>query len=271
MRVLSILLIAALLTGICSCSPHQNKTSSLERNLKEINNGIEAFSKLKNGTLKSDFYFDSEKKAVESLYNEITDQTFMTTFILQPKGYDYLEETKAFNEKTGMIEYSAAKQENGTLSHSQLIDSQSEDRTTTYQWYPVSEPGTSSYEPSGILRMMAVPSKMISTNQEFIKSIAKETKGNLIQYTIITSKSYAEYLHDITHGLQENYIVQEHWEIYWMDQTGLLVKRQSFDRSEWTVDGKSDTYTSEITVELTGYNYKNLILNGAGIAGGKSL
>ena len=119
--------------------------------------------------------------------------------------------------------------------------------------------------------MMAEPSRMISTNQEFIKSIAKETKGNLIQYTITTSKAYSKYMREITHGVQENYTVREHQELYWVDKKGLLVKRQSFDKSEWTVDGIADTYTSEITVELTGYNYKNLILNGAGLDGGKGL
>ncbi|MDF3002336.1 MAG: hypothetical protein K0Q48_2455 [Bacillota bacterium] len=263
MKVLSILLIVALLTGSCSCSPISNKTSNLERNLKEINAAIEAFAKLQNGTVKSDSYFEAEKKAVESLDHELMDQTSFTTFIRQPKGYDYLEETKAFNEKTHTVEFRATKQEKGVISYTQPIESLSEDRTTPYQWFVISEPGTSSYEPSGLLRMMAVPSKIISTNQEFIKTIKKETNGNLVKYTVTTSKAYAKYMREITHGVQENYIVREHRQLYWVDQTGLLVKCQSYDKSEWTIDGIEDTYTSEITMELTGYNYKNLILNEA--------
>src|SRR5665648_541208 len=60
------------------------------------------------------------------------------------------------------------------------------------------------------------------------------------------------------HSAEENYIVHEQREIYWINEEGLLIKRQSYGEFEWTIDGIADIYTFDTTVELTGYNYKKL-------------
>ncbi len=261
-KIFIIALAVFILTGIGSCGSQEGKIQdgeSVESDLKKINEAIEQFSMLKNGTLETTFHFESENHAVESLNTEITLQNSLTTFVLQESGYDFLEETTAFNESTKEYRYSAVKQVNGFMYFSEMITSTSTERPKAYVWGEAREPNGTGYELNGTLTSMAVPSKLIN-NRKYIGSIARETDGLLIKYTVTTNNDYAKYLKEVTHGVQENYIVHEHRTIYWVNESGLLVKQQSYDESEWTIDGKADTYVTEMTVELTGYDLQTLDL-----------
>ncbi|MBN7772189.1 hypothetical protein [Clostridium aminobutyricum] len=258
-KLSAIVLAVVILLGISSCSMQEqgmNSTDSTEINLKQIRQGIGQFSKLKNGTLEVDAMMRSENHAVESLNNEMTKNTSLITFILNRKGYDFLEERNALNEQTGKSEYSATKQVQGRLSLAIPVEQSIAERTKPYEWEDISGTNRNHYEPNGALSMMAVPSKIVD-NEKYIASITKEKEGSLTKYTLTTSETFAKYAKEI-HREEENYTVREHREIYWINGDGLLIKRQIYEKFDWTMDGIEDTYSSNTTVELTGYNYKKL-------------
>jgi hypothetical protein len=254
-KLSAIILTVLILIGVCSCSIREKETDRIESNLKKINQAIEQFSELKNGTLEVNSSLKSENNAVESLNTGTTEGTSLLTFISNQKGYDFIEETSALNKKTGEIQYTSIKQVNGSLFYAQGVDSLSKERA--YVWQDTEKTNETSYEPNGALRMMAVPAKVVG-DREYIESVTREKNGSLIKYTVTTNNAYAKYLKEITHGVQENYIVHEHREIYLVNENGLLVKHQSYDESEWTIDGIADTYAMNVTAKLTGYNYKKL-------------
>ena len=225
--------------------------------MKQINKGIEQFSKLKNGTLEITGSMKAEKNAVKSMNNEFADNTSLTTFVLNQKGYNYIQETNSLNEKTGEIQSSAVKQINGTLFFAQPVDSLTKERKEPYEWQDTSETRGTSYNPNGALKMMAVSEKLLS-NEKYIEAITKEKSGAFLKYTLTTNDAYKKYLKEDTHSAKENFIIHEHREIYWVNEDGLLIKRQSYGEFEWTIDGIADTYISDLTLELSGYNYKKL-------------
>src|SRR5665648_272681 len=252
-----IILAIAVLLGIYACSAQRPETSSVESNLKQINKGIAQFSELKNGTLEVDGSLIAQNNAVESINTANEENTSLTTFVLNQKGYDYIEEKNSLNEKTGEIQYSAAKQVQGTPYYALPVEPSAKERTKPYEWEGISELSRKLYEPNGALKMMAVPAKLVG-NEEYIKAITKEKNGSLIKYTLTTNDAYAKYMKEDAHSAEENYIVHEQREIYWINEEGLLIKRQSYGEFEWTIDGIADIYTFDTTVELTGYNYKKL-------------
>lgn len=133
-KLYAIILAIAILVGICGCGAQRQDASSIESNLKEINEGISQFSELKNGTLKVDGFLIAKNHAVESMNTANEEYAYLTTFILNQKGYDYIEERRSLNEKTGEIQYSARKQVDGTLFYSQIVDSSMKERTNHYEW-----------------------------------------------------------------------------------------------------------------------------------------
>lgn len=251
--LVSVLLILVL--GISGCSIQEKGTNNIESNLKEINKGIKQFSNLKNGTLEVESSMKSVNNAVEAM--ESTKNTSTLTFILKPKGYDFIEETKVLNEKTGQTQYSATKQVHGKLFLGVLIEQSTKEKTKSYEWQDISEGNKKHYKPNGSLNMMVVPAKWLS-NEGYIEAITKEKDGLLIKYTVTTNDAYAKYAKENYHSKEESYTVIEHRETYWMDKNGLLTKHQMYDEIEWTIDGVADTYISDITVELTGSNDKDL-------------
>ncbi|WP_312651640.1 hypothetical protein [Aminipila sp.] len=251
--LVSVLLILVL--GISGCSMQEKSTNSIENNLKEINKGIEQFSDLKNGTLEVESSMKSVNNAVEAM--ESTKNTSTLTFILKPKGYDFIEETKVLYENTGQTQYSATKQVHGKLFLGVPVEQLTKDKAKSYEWHDLSEGNKKQYKPNGALNMMAVPAKWLS-NEKYIKVITKEKDGLLTKYTVTTNDAFVKYAKENYHSKDESYTVVEHRETYWIDKDGLLTKHQMYDEIEWTIDGIADDYISYITVELTGRNDKDL-------------
>lgn len=250
-------LVVVILLGGSGCGVQEQETNSIENNLKQINEGIDKFSKLKNGTLEVIWFMKSANNAVESMDLGSSKNTSLVTFILNHKGYDYIEETSNFNEKTGEFKYSATKQVQGKLFSTLPIEQSTKKRIKSYDWVDSSQNDYNQYEPNGSLKMMVVPAKWLS-NEEYIEAITKEKDGLLTKYTVTTNDAFAKNAKENYHSTEESYTVIEHREIYWINEDGLLVKHQMYDEFEWTIDGIADTYFADITVELTGYNYKNL-------------
>lgn len=242
---------------VCSsCGAQDQETDNVENNLKEINKGIDKFSKLKNGVLKTTSFMDSKNHAVKKLDGMGTTGTAITTFILKRKGYDYIEKMESLNTETGEYQYNATKQVGGKLFHAFSSD-ESEKKLKIYDWYEVSGNKQDYYEPNGILRMMAEHYKILG-DVKYIADITKEQEGTLTKYTLTSNDAYAKYLKEIAHRPEENYNVIVQKEIYWIDKNGLLVKHQSFGEAEITFEGIADTYTSDIVVKLIKYNDKKL-------------
>lgn len=257
-KLSAIILAVVLVLGMCSCNEHVSETNSIESNLKQINKGIAKFSELKNGTVEVNSSLRAEKNAVESLDTSNTENTSLTTFILNQKGYDYIDERAFLNEKTREAQYSAAKQVHGTTFHALPVDPFTIERIKPYEWQNTSEISRISYEPNATLKMMSVPAKLLG-NEEYIETVTKEKNGSFMKYTVTTNDTYAKYMKEDVHSAEENYIVNVHREIYWINKDDLLIKHQSYDEIELTIDGIADRYILEVTVELTGYNYKKLI------------
>ena len=253
-KLTAIILAVLVLLGISACNLQAQQASSIEGNLKEINKAMEQFSKLKNGSIEVVGTMKSENNAVESLDNGNTENTSLTTFVLNPNGYDYLEETNSLNKETGEIQCMAIKQVHGTLYQAQPAEPSTNERTICYEW---ENTGQTSFKPSGVLSMMAVPAKVLS-NEKYIKSIIKEKNCSLVKYTLITNGAYAKHMKEDTHSPEENYIVHEHRDIYWVNADGLLIKHENYDEMDYTIDGIADTYIMDITAELTGCNYTKL-------------
>lgn len=254
-KVSAIILTIAVLLGLCACSVQEQAISSIESNLKQINKGIEQFSELKNGTLEVVSSFKVKNNAVNSLNTENMENTSLVTFVLNRKGYDFIEETTSLNKKTGETQYSAIKQVHGALFYSLPVKPSVNVRVTPYEWEDQTS-GTH-YEPNDTLKMMLVPDQFLS-NEKYVAAVTKEKNGSLVKYTVTTNEEYAKYMKDSVHSAEENYIVHEHSEIYWVNKYGLLIKYKSHEEFEWTINSISDTYVSDITVGLTGYNYNKL-------------
>ncbi|WP_312355240.1 hypothetical protein [Aminipila sp.] len=252
-----LIMILAVVTLFCAsgCSVPEQETNSFDINLEQINKGIERFSKLKNGTLEVNGSLKAANNAVESWDTGYSGGTARVTFISKPRGYDFIEEVKSFNEKTGKFQYSATKQAEGELFFAVPIEQLTEKRERNYEWENISK-NHSQYEPNAALKMMAAPTKPLS-NKEYIESIIKEKDGEFTKYTLTASEGFATYAKEF-HSAEENYIVNDHREIYWINKEGLLIKHGSYEEAQWTIDGITDTYISDITVELTGFNYKKL-------------
>lgn len=255
-RLNMIILVIAVLVGICACSVQRSETGSVENNLAEINKGILRFSELKNGTLTVSTSLISKNNAVESMPSANEVNTSLITFVLNHKGYDYIEEGKFLNEKTREIHYSAIKQVQGTLYYSSLVVPSTKERTKPYEWHSNRDPNQEVYEPNGALQMMVVPGKLL--DEKYIKAITKEKNGSLTKYTLATNDVYAAYMKEVGHSAEENYNVHEQKKTYWINEDGCLIKHQSYVEVEWAIDGVADTYIADTTVELTGYNYLNL-------------
>lgn len=239
-----------------SCGAQDQETDNVENNLKAINKGIDKFSKLKNGILKTTSFMDSENHAVKDFVSMGTTGTAITTFILKRKGYDYIEKMESLNTETGEYQYNATKQVGGKLFNAFSSD-ESEKKLKIYDWYEVSGNKQDYYEPNGILRMMAEHYKILG-DVKYIADITKEQEGTLTKYTLISNDAYAKYLKEIAHRPEENYNVIVQKEIYWIDKNGLLVKHQSFGEAEITFEGIVDIYTSDTIIELSRYNDKKL-------------
>lgn len=256
-KLFAIILAATVLLGICACSGQESETGNIESNLEQINKGIEQFSKLKNGTLKVYGSLAARNNAVESLNNADTENTSLITFVQNQKGYDFIEEVISIKEKNGETQYSAIKQVQGTLFIALPGDSSTAERINPYEWNDAGDSSQISYEPNGTLKMMAVPAKLLE-HEEYIETVTKEKDGASEKYTVKTNEAYAKYMKEDAHSAEENFILHEHRESYWINEDGLLSKHQIYDAFEWTVDGISDTYILDLTVELTGCNYKKL-------------
>ncbi|MPM60628.1 hypothetical protein SDC9_107480 [bioreactor metagenome] len=254
-KILLVSVLLLLVLGISGCSIQEKGTDTIESNLKEINKGINQFSDLRNGTLEVEASMESVNNAVESM--EATKNTSTLTFILKPKGYDYIEETKTLYERTGQSEFSATKQVNGKFYFGVPVEQSTKDKRKSYEWHDFSERNKKQYEPNAALQMMMSPAKWLN-NKEYIKAITKEKDGLLTKYTVTTNDEFAKYARENYHSSQESYTVIEHHEIYWINKDGLLVKHQMYGEVEWTIDGITDTYISYTTVELTGSNDKDL-------------
>lgn len=252
-----IMLIAVILSGTSGCVPQEEPPPSIvERGVAAINQGAERFSKLENGTLEATASISSENNALEAM--NTGESSSLTAFISRSKGYDFIQETNAKNEEAGEISYSAVKQMNGDLFYSFVVEPTQAERKTPYEWSnPDEEGGEQSYAPNGAMKMMTGPFKLLS-DAKYIESFEGGKSGSYEKYIVTVSDAYAEYMKEIGHSQKENYTVHEHREVYWIDQNGLLTKCQIREEFEWTIDGITDTYVSDITVELTGYNYKKL-------------
>lgn len=256
-----IVLLAVILSVTSGCGPQGAEPSGqesvgIESGIAAINRGAERFSELKNGTLEATAAISSENNALEAM--NTGESGSLTTFISRSKGYDFIQETNAKNEGTREISYSAVKQVSGDLFYSFVVEPTQAEREQPYEWNnPDGEGGEPSYGPNGTLKMMTGPFKLLS-DVRYIKSITREETDSFEKYTVTASDAYAEYMKVTAHSQKENYIVHEHREVYWIDQSGLLTKSQIREEFEWTIDGITDTYVSDITVELTGYNYKKL-------------
>ncbi|MHC1723563.1 MAG: hypothetical protein AB9836_10205 [Aminipila sp.] len=256
--IIAIGLVVAILLGGSGCCVQEQETNSIKNNLKQINKGIGEFSKIKNGKLEVIYWMKSENNAVESMDLESSSKnTSMVTFILNHKGYDYIEETSNFNKKTGKFHYFATKQVQGKIFSTVPIEQSTKKRIKSYEWADSSSDNYNHYEPNASLKMMVAPAKWLS-NEEYIESITKEKDGLLTKYTVTTNNAFAKYAKENYHSPEESYTVIEHREIYWVNKDGLLVKHQMYDEFEWTIDGIKDTYYADITVKLTGCNLKNL-------------
>lgn len=256
-----IILLAVILSVTSGCGPQGaepagQESAGIESGIAAINRGAERFSELKNGTLEATAAISSKNKAVESMGTG--ESNSLTTFILRSKGYDFIQETNAKNEETGEISYHAIKQVDGNVFYSFAVEPAQAEGEKSYEWTDHDgEDGEPSYGPNGALKMMTGPFKLLS-DVKYIKSITREENGSFEKYTVTASDAYAEYMKETAYSQKENYIVHEHREVYWIDQNGLLIKCQIREEFEWTIDGIADTYLSDITVELTGYNDKKL-------------
>lgn len=105
--------------------------------------------------------------------------------------------------------------------------------------------------------MMAEPSMLLG-NEDYIEAITKEKDGSLTKYTLRTNDTFAKFAKEDVHRPEENFILIENRDIYWIDKDGLLVKHQNYNEFELTIDGIPDTYIADTTTELTSYNYRNL-------------
>ena len=256
-KLSALILTVVVLLGMSSCSVQEKDTSSIESNLEQINKGIEHFSKLKNGTIEVVGSMKAKKRALKSMDSGNTENTSLTTFVLNQQGYDFIEEMKSLNKDTGEIQYTAIKQVKGILFMAQPIESSTKVRTKPYEWEDTGEANQTNYKPNGALRMMAVQAKLFR-NGEYIKSITREMEGSLAKYTLITNNAYARHMKEDTHSVEENYILHEHYDVYWVNEDGLLIKHQTHEEFDYTIDDITDTYTLDITAELTDYNDKKL-------------
>lgn len=256
-KVSAIILTIAVLLGLCACSVQKREASSIESNLKQINKGIEQFSELKNGTLEVVSSFKVKNNAVNSLNTNNIENASLVTFVLNRKGYDFIKETYSENKKTGGTQYSAIKQVHGSLFYNLPVKPSANERVNPYEWEDIDRTSGIYYEPNDTLKMMLVPAQFLS-NEKYVATVTKEKNGSLVKYTVSTNDEYSKDMREIAHSAEENYIVHERSDIYWVNKYGLLIMHKSYEEFEWTINGISDTYVSDITVELTGYNYNKL-------------
>lgn len=254
LMVAIIILVLIVGSGCSLQSGLKAEGDDLGTKLHEVHNGAKRFSKLRNGTIEINSTMKTEDNSSTPLVNGSTEGTSLVTFISKPKGYDYLEEKKDIDDNTGKVEYSANKVVSDHFYIS-FHDEEGVDQIKPYDWQDFSKDDQHYYEP-GIFVSMTGQGKLLK-NREYINTITKEEDGHLTKYTLTTNDTYADYVKKV-HAPEENYMVLKHVDIYWINKDGLLVKQRTIDKMKWTLQGEEDTYILDMTMKLTGHNYKNL-------------